>query len=445
VTIVAAVLLGFASGCATDEEHHFPNDEIWESAHFRYHTRSGETGACKAVLQQLERHFELMHAYLGFPWPRDGKVDYYKFLDLSDYQNNAECPAQSGSCTDGSSVFSYYTLMEHELIHAYLAPMGYPPRFFMEGAAVALACEQPYVTLGKVASWRDVVALPPSDRTGVFIEGPWFVGYLLYRYGPELFISLYDRLNNELASADQIAATFELVYGETLDDVWNAAYEYDGRVRCVTLSACNGLPLLLDGSSQSIGMACDGSDNTRTFQLNTETDVVMSQVDVDYYAPVPCDRDLYFAAEGDPVGDTSHGTVASMAPGNYFVGAEFRESGTLGLRALATKALVLNCNQVQTIELDSPEFLGRRDMSVTIPNDGNSWFVKLHVPSNREFWWPKAASNEVEQCVSCADPPDCQSFTGDPQLDPGGNVILRLTPAAPGWDYVMYEFGFKNI
>ena len=177
VIVVAAVLLGFASGCATDEVHHFPNDEIWESAHFRYHTRNGETGACEAVLQQLEPHFELMHAYLGFPWPKDGKVDYYKFLDSFDYQNNAECPAQSGSCTDGSSVFSYYTLMEHELIHAYLAPMGYPPRFFMEGIAVALACEQPYVTLGKVASWRDVVALPPSDRTGVFVEGPWFVNH----------------------------------------------------------------------------------------------------------------------------------------------------------------------------------------------------------------------------------------------------------------------------
>jgi hypothetical protein len=58
-----------------------PKDRLWESTHFRYHTRTNDPEPCEAVIVQLERHFELLQGYLGFSWPNGRKVDYYKFLD----------------------------------------------------------------------------------------------------------------------------------------------------------------------------------------------------------------------------------------------------------------------------------------------------------------------------------------------------------------------------
>ena len=42
-------------------------------------------------------------------------------------------------------------------------------------------------TLIEPKPWKDVVLLPFSDRFTVYVEGPWFMGYLLYRYGSELY------------------------------------------------------------------------------------------------------------------------------------------------------------------------------------------------------------------------------------------------------------------
>jgi hypothetical protein len=103
-----------------------------------------------------------MQDYLGFPWPTDLKVDYYKFLDKDDYFRNSECPNDSDSCARDSAIFSPHPLQDHELVHAYLAPLGFPPAFFVEGIASVLACDEVF-TLGDPEPRQDVVAVPFGD------------------------------------------------------------------------------------------------------------------------------------------------------------------------------------------------------------------------------------------------------------------------------------------
>lgn len=447
-----AVLLAMTLGCAVDRERLLPKDRTWESEHFRYHSRNSDDSVCVAILEQLERHFEITQSYLGFSWPKDRKVDYYKFLDEADYVSNSGCPDASAGCAPGSTVMSCVTLQEHELVHAYLAPLGFPPRAFVEGIAMVLACDVPIVTLlGDIAPWKQVVTLPPkSNGAGVFIEAQWFVGYLLYRYGPERFLSLYEHLDDELASAEQIASTFELVYGETLDIVWNAALASSHRVRCVNNWQCSGSALPLDGSIQTIAQACDGSDKVRTFELSTETDVIISSGNYSIFAPVSCGEELPDVLGGNTDGVAANGIVYSPAimpvpAGKYFINRFAGSSATVGVRALPLKVYSQDCTQLEPIDLGGSEFTPW-DFELSIPNDGRSWFVKVHPPSDRSVAWRRlAASTEVEQCLNCIAPYTCQSLEGGVAIQPDtdGNVTLRLTSATPSSGNATYKFILK--
>ena len=439
-------LLAAPAGCERDRD--FPSDALWESAHFRYHTRNGEKAACAGVLTELERHFELMQAYLGFPWPEGRKVDYFKYRDRSDYEANADCPAQTGGCTAGSAVMTYSTLQEHELVHAYLAPSGSPPTFFVEGVASAIGRDEPVASLTEIPSWQDVVALPVGDRSGVYTYGSWFVSYLLHRYGAEPFVELYQHLDNESASAEQIAAIFATVYGEALDTVWNAASASGKRIRCVNIWPCSTAGMVMDGTPQVLGQSCDGSTNARTFTLDAETDVVISGGVMSYYAPVSCGEDA-LVVSGDYRGDVVHPTIAHVAAGKYFVRPIEDYSGTvvetIGLRILAEEAYVEQCAQAQPIDLGAEEYTRGRDFGLTVPNDGVVRFVKLHIPSDRTFWSVRTASTELEVCTGCVGPPDCQPFRGYPSLDSEGNLTLRLAPATVGSGYATYSFGYTRL
>jgi len=443
--VPALALLALTSACEGDLD--LPNDQTWESAHFRYHTRKGDQAACEGVLVQLERNFAIVQGYLGLTWPEGKKVDYYKFRDQNDYSKNAPCSKTTASCTEDSSVMSPYILQEHELIHAYLAPFGDPPSFFVEGAAVALSCDRPWDERSGTAGWQDVVTLTSLDINDVYKTGGWLVGYLLDRYGPAPFLVFYDRLK-ESASAEDIALTFQEIYGESLDAVWDAATAGD-RVGCVNLWACQGPTLVLDGNPQTLAQACDGSDNSRTFQLATDTDLVMSNSGTPYYAPVRCDSATFIGVSGYYTGIAQYATLAHVTAGKYFLrAAGLDTSGTAPLRALPNSAYVRDCPQAQPIDLGTSEFT-RRDLDLTIPNDGQPWFVKLHVPDDWHFWSTATASEHVMACPDCGDLTQCQAFRGDAPLDGEGNVILRLTSTTPdpgqlsGSGYTSYSFGYR--
>ena len=445
--VPALALLALTSAC--EEDRDLPNDQTWESAHYRYHIRKGDQSACEDVLVQLERKFEIMVGYLGLAWPEGKKVDYYKFRDQNDYWNNAPCPKTSASCTEDSSVMSAYVLQEHELIHAYLAPFGFPPSFFIEGAAVALSCDSPWDERSGKAGWQDVVTLTSHDINDVYKTGGWFVGHLLDHYGPAPFLVFYDRLK-ESASAEDIALTFQEIYGESLDAVWDAATAAGRRVGCVNLWACQGPPLVLDGSPQTLGQACDGSDSNRTFVLASDTDLMMSYSRTHTYVPIRCDSATFIGVSGHYTGVAQPATLAHVTAGTYFVRAVMETSGTVPIRALSSGAFVRDCAQAQPVDLGTSEFTKERGLDLTIPNDGQPWFVKLNVPIDWVFWFAGTASEHVMVCLDCGDPSKCQPFRGDIPLDGEGNVILRLTsaPAVPDYmtdsGYTTHSFGYKR-
>jgi hypothetical protein len=442
----AAVILAMPLACSANEKRDFPDDRLWESTHFRYHTRNSDEGACASVLDQLERHFELMQGYLGFPWPEGRKVDYFKFIDEADYQSNSDCPEESFSCTLASEVRSPSVLHEHELIHAYLAPLGRPPQFLVEGAAEALACSAPADTLSQPSQWQDVVALPRSDQFDARAYGQWFTGYLLYRYGPAPYLSLYHLLDGDSVSTQQFSATFESVYGETLDSVWNAALASSYRFRCFNRWKCSGPALLLDGSPQTVAKACDGSENERTFQLDETTDVLITiEGPVTVYAPVSCDEELPYPVSGDEFGNVLDTTIAQIAPGKYFMQADAYHATTFAVRTLQPNTFSLDCAQTELTQLSASD-LPRGTFRVTIAADGRSWFVKM----NRYVLWTGTGNDfegwqggvNVEECVNCSDTPTCQliDYHGETHPDASGNVTLRLTAATPGPGYVTTRF-----
>jgi hypothetical protein len=185
----------------------------------RYQARAGERSACGDIVGPLEEHFQLMQGVLGFSWPAGRQVTYYKFADAGDLSDNSEC-GDAAACTNGSAVQTALSFNGHELIHAYLAPTGFPPWLILEGVAVALSCqlelyEQPN------GDWRDVYPLPNSGprSSELYGAGGWLTGFLLRSRPIESFMLLYGRATQAM-TADAFASLFEEIYGESLDYVW---------------------------------------------------------------------------------------------------------------------------------------------------------------------------------------------------------------------------------
>jgi hypothetical protein len=430
--VLLSSLLTLAIACSSDDGHNFPKDRLWESAHFRYHTRIDDPQPCEAVLVQLERHFGLLQGYLGFAWPAGRKVDYYKFVDQADYLANSGCSAGSDSCASDSEVMSPHVLQDHELIHAYLAPLGTPPAFFVEGAAGVLACRHLFV-VQNFKPWREVVTEAFGTKFGrAYYEGPWFVGYLLDRFGPASFLALYGRLDYRTATADTIAGEFASVYGESLDAVWNAGLDAGASLRCVNLWNCSGPSLPLDGSIQTLESTCDGSDNSRTFTLDTDTDVLILSHRYFMDAPLACDERMptYVGGGTQSVdyGSLYDPTVVTIPRGKYFIKSG-AQGGVpdIGVRPLPSPTLSQDCGQLHALDTSGEEFW-KGDIRLSIPNDGQSWYVKLHPATGNTYY--TGYSEQVLECSVCG--AACVPLVDNAHPDANGDVLLRLTSPTAG-------------
>ena len=190
-------------------------DRLWRSEHVRYFTRAGDDTVCPAVLAEVEEHSQVIGDALGIERPL---VTYYKYPNEVDFQAYADCGAGASACARNATVSSTDAFDRHELIHAYLAPYGLPPRLFSEGAAVALSCQHYPRPTG---SWRDALT---ADRFSpqLYGAGGWLVSYLMRMFRKTWFVNLYGSLQIN-ATADEIDAVFKRIYSMSLDDVWAAA------------------------------------------------------------------------------------------------------------------------------------------------------------------------------------------------------------------------------
>jgi len=220
---LALAAAGTLVGCGGPD---LPSARVWESAHFRYHTRSDDADSCPAVTARLDRNFEVLRAQLGFAWEPDWKIDYYKFRDAVDRDAHSSCPNRF-NCAWARHVESVGRFDEHELVHAYLSDGPTPPLPFVEGLAQSLACQTqrfdfPRVTLEQLLVWRPdkVSLLGPDD---FYDTAAWFVGHLWRKYGGERFLRLYRALPRS-AQHGQISQVFVDVLGVTVDQAWAEAF-----------------------------------------------------------------------------------------------------------------------------------------------------------------------------------------------------------------------------
>jgi hypothetical protein len=303
-------------------------DRLWRSEHVRYFTRPGDDTVCPDVLGQVEEHAQVIGDALGIERPL---VTYYKYPHEADFGANAGCGAGAVACARNATVSSTDAFDRHELIHAYLAPYGLPPRLFIEGAAVALSCQHYPRPTG---SWRDALTADHFSPQ-LYGAGGWLVGYLMRMFRKTWFVNLYGSLQIN-ATADEIDAVFRRIYGMPLDDVWAAAI--GGRQSPVLCPWECGRPVFAaDGQPHPIVPVCGGG----AMQLTADVSgggVTRWLFDGDgYFSIGSCegnDQPLHAVAGNNGTG----AMVAPLVAGKYFIDTVIAAGGTATL-SLDTNAL----------------------------------------------------------------------------------------------------------
>lgn len=199
----------------------------WESQHFVVHSARDDASWCEGVLGTLERHFETLQSALGFPWPDGARVEYHKFEDQKALRAARVCSGNNDACFFADKgVFTTEPLEMHELVHAYLAPLGDSHPVLEEGIAEALSCaaqsssKAPEVTPTEafdLGAWSDAAR---GERRALYRAAAWFTAGVFRTHGKERFLALYRglRRNHSLSEARQI---FRDEMGAELDVVWN--------------------------------------------------------------------------------------------------------------------------------------------------------------------------------------------------------------------------------
>jgi len=412
------VWLALAPACG-DDAPDLPSDQTWSSAHFDYHTRRTETRACADVLGPLERHFATLQAYLGFAWPDGTKVQYEKFVDDTDAVAHAGCADGRAGCAPDTSVRTGAVLDEHELVHAYLFPTGFPPPVLQEGAAEALSCGA--ATYGKPA-------VGPDDLAGLSAVGPrpsvtygagaWLVGYLLDQLGPQRFLQLYGMLGHQASTAEMDAA-FRAVYGQGLDDLWAAAVSEDHpRNTCVW--ECSQDALALDGDPVSTDGTC-GVEVQHPFTLDAEASISFTTTaNMEVRGCGAANPPPTIIVGGRPVLALYH-----LPAGTYFVEHD-PGPGTLTGKGDASATLNLDCASAT----DASGLAPGVNVYVAVPRADTPWF--LATPAASGITVLLTASGEAaELCTGCdvvGSRSGCTNAAG--MVIPLGGGVLALTPSA---------------
>jgi hypothetical protein len=408
-----------------------PSDRVWTSTHFRYHTREDDERVCRDILTVLEEHGEVVHAALGMSWDPGEVVDYYKFSDLDDFNDNASCGG-GAACTDGQSVRSPGGFDRHELIHAYLAKLGFPPWLMIEGSAVAIACQlnfYPRPTVG----WREAFE---TERTSsvVYGSGGWLVSRLLATRDPALFVRLYETVPND-ADADEFAGVFQYIYGESLDDVWNETVAAEGgTVFCPW--ECSRPAIPLDGSGAVLDGVCGQAWGSRTFSVGAATDIVWSGAEDVTFDVRSCDRAESLGAWAGGYNPTpSFTALIPTSAGNHFIEYDASSVGdgvTLSARASEAPFVTTDCASAPPLMVDPTSAF----VQVFFPPSDVATAIHLALAGPQSMSWEATRAAEqsaVSLCGACASTPgSCVPLSTEaPDVTLGPDSVLVAQPG-PG-------------
>jgi len=304
-------------------------EETAHSEHFAYHSRPGDP-LCAGTLAAAEAHLTSTLGYLRLDWPAGKKIDYYRYRDFEDITASSPCAQAHERCADASGgqgvVYTFLSLDQHELVHAYLAHVGFPNVIYAEGIADLFRCDSAAHARVSVqpSSWRRDLF---STKDGVWQSYPQasvLVRYLVERFGAERFLEAYARSKHGLGP-DQFGAEFEQLFGTSLDEVWAEAgasrFASDVRAIC----ACDGRELTTDGSDTPL-TTCERDGTTEGVFTVSQPSLMFVEVASAFPLARNAPRACGTAQSPSPSFSVAGGnsglralTAAAMEPGRYYL------------------------------------------------------------------------------------------------------------------------------
>jgi hypothetical protein len=314
---LVGVLLTWFACCACSSAPNQPDDRVWVSRHFRYHTRSDDT-ACAAVTDTLELEAANVINRFQLPFADNWVVDYYKYTDPGDLKSSGICPERATACSSGRTVWSYAGVDRHELTHAYFSVVGRSHPILEEGIAEAFACEIVPRTPSSSTPWNAAFDTSYENLTGeLYTEAGRFAAFLVNEYGPAPFVELYESVAHD-ASSESAALVFQSIYGALLADVWQAAAAAQPEFGCLRWSECIG-PAIALSDWQELGVDCSYGDTFRTLATTTRQSFLFQTLAGSSSRLVSCDPNQPAASEAHA--DDSDAFALALGPGSYFAGS----------------------------------------------------------------------------------------------------------------------------
>ncbi len=301
----------------------------YHSEHFDYLFHPDDATVCPDVIDSLEQHEALLANYLGIDETTLPRVTYFKMRDDGEYVDRA-IVGESGAESGPRYVVSPMPFDEHELMHTItLGAWGYSSRFLMEGIATALSCEpsavevtnQPYTNWwalddtipyesnpaelalydGKnILTIEQLYDLGATGSAGYAAAGA-VTTYLIDSAGVDKFRQLWASVS-ESASATNLSAALQNIYGFSLDDVWQTLQTTRHRP-CAPVWMCS-LPPITNNEQGTLRSTCTGKDLGRPTSGNLRLQYppisqdVLSRLHHSALSPVvtgvsliPCDGD----------------------------------------------------------------------------------------------------------------------------------------------------------
>ncbi len=368
-----------AADASPPKARELPDDRLWTSTHFRYHTRANDDSVCEPLLEHLERHFDALQEYLGFTWPEGKHLDYHKYESEADKRANSACSAFNSSCFYADvGVQTAEPVELHELVHAYLEPMGRSHVALEEGLANALSCgfevrQRPTpAAVGDVFTSGGWATPTLGEYNNLYHSATWFVGWLLDEYGPDRFMSWYAEAKGEHDLAAH-AKLFHDLYDLALDDAWQVAFDSDDPdTACARVFECATPPW-----RQSMGDSCEWPLSVGSLLVQEPSWVVqrgsgfgLSVGACDGTPKVPHREWLRAATDGQ------NGEVFAVAlpAGRYFVGQNPRfEEGSVQLFNQAVGLSEPNaCPDLLPLTLDF-----KRNLTIALATGGAAEFTRV--------------------------------------------------------------------
>ena len=421
----SALLLLLIGGCRGQSPSDLPNDKVWISPHFAYHARVEDAAICGDLLATLERHFYHLQSLLGFEWPPGRTINYYKFVDVSDFVENSPCPKASGGCTDGNGVYTYDAFEQHELVHAYLWHLGSPLTVVKEGAAVALACNQSIAESPTLSLADSVQVQQPLDDPRVYDTGGRLVRYLLDQYGPESFIRFYAAVGSPVTFSDFDHVAREM-FGVSTEAIWSAALAT--HASCPPTFACSREALSGDGTALAVTPVCGLQSDNRTFAITAGGDVAIA-------APAStrigsCDS-IPFAQTlaSTYLGGASQVGLLQLAAGRYYLDFPSAATGDLAVLEPNQPWAGNDCSALQPFVVEGDQY---ETIAIAVPQGTSSWAIKLRFVDHQRLTISRTSSSPPSlKLFAC---PGCDAVQGLCQA-----LDLADTPVDVDWqgDYVL--------